>query len=237
MISRDGSCTSLWQDSVPPYEAANPADAAAEYDVVIIGAGLGKAGISFGICDLWCRTSIRDFKTVYCCWVSNDTRKKNLSLDGMDVFSIHVGHSQSERRHWFRLCEYGSVRPLGAMDKEKGKKKRIRQENARLGMCLINANQWALLIGKTPLSYMDGEDEMTAYFCDELSAVGSLNPGVGRTHIAFAQAADVWSSSQWFKYQLRRGRNLSRPNWNNLHATTTPNVLEKLSLESQLQDD
>ena len=44
MIARDGACTSLWQESMPPYEPVNKPDSNTEYDVVIIGAGI--TGIS-----------------------------------------------------------------------------------------------------------------------------------------------------------------------------------------------
>lgn len=40
MIERDGTCTSLWQQSMPPYEAANEADPSSEYDVIVIGGGI-----------------------------------------------------------------------------------------------------------------------------------------------------------------------------------------------------
>jgi glycine/D-amino acid oxidase-like deaminating enzyme/nitrite reductase/ring-hydroxylating ferredoxin subunit len=40
MIARDGACTSIWQDSIEPYQPANQADTAKTYDVAIIGGGI-----------------------------------------------------------------------------------------------------------------------------------------------------------------------------------------------------
>ncbi len=44
MINRDGTCTSLWQDLVPPYHPVNTPDFKKLYDVIIVGAGI--TGIS-----------------------------------------------------------------------------------------------------------------------------------------------------------------------------------------------
>src|SRR5262245_61713081 len=44
MINRDGTCTSLWQESVKPYTPVNVADPAMIYDVIIVGGGI--TGIS-----------------------------------------------------------------------------------------------------------------------------------------------------------------------------------------------
>src|SRR3989337_2333899 len=44
MIKRDGTCTSLWQDSVLPYLPVNAPDQYAVYDVIIAGGGI--TGIS-----------------------------------------------------------------------------------------------------------------------------------------------------------------------------------------------
>lgn len=40
MISRDGSCTSLWQDLVAPYQPVNTPDFNNIYDVIIVGGGI-----------------------------------------------------------------------------------------------------------------------------------------------------------------------------------------------------
>jgi glycine/D-amino acid oxidase-like deaminating enzyme/nitrite reductase/ring-hydroxylating ferredoxin subunit len=40
MISRDGTCTSLWQDAVPPYRPANTPELKKVYDVIIAGGGI-----------------------------------------------------------------------------------------------------------------------------------------------------------------------------------------------------
>lgn len=40
MIPRDGNCTSLWQDSIDPYQTMHKADPTVTYDVAIIGAGI-----------------------------------------------------------------------------------------------------------------------------------------------------------------------------------------------------
>lgn len=44
MINRDGACTSLWQDSITPYETKNLPDHRSVYDVIIAGGGI--TGIS-----------------------------------------------------------------------------------------------------------------------------------------------------------------------------------------------
>ena len=44
MINRDGTCTSLWQDSVAPYLPVNKPDHHTIYDVIIVGGGI--TGIS-----------------------------------------------------------------------------------------------------------------------------------------------------------------------------------------------
>ena len=44
MINRDGTCTSLWQDSVAPYLPVNKPDRHTIYDVIIVGGGI--TGIS-----------------------------------------------------------------------------------------------------------------------------------------------------------------------------------------------
>lgn len=44
MINRDGTCVSLWQDTVPPYQPVNKPDLDNLYDVIIVGGGI--TGIS-----------------------------------------------------------------------------------------------------------------------------------------------------------------------------------------------
>ena len=44
MIKRDGSCTSLWQDSVDTYASTNTAERNYLYDIIIVGGGI--TGIS-----------------------------------------------------------------------------------------------------------------------------------------------------------------------------------------------
>jgi hypothetical protein len=46
MIKRDGTCTSLWQDTVAPYNSKEDADNNFLYDVIIVGGGI--TGISTG---------------------------------------------------------------------------------------------------------------------------------------------------------------------------------------------
>src|SRR4029079_6410968 len=40
MIKRDGSCTSLWQDSVDVYASTNTAERNYLYDIIIVGGGI-----------------------------------------------------------------------------------------------------------------------------------------------------------------------------------------------------